>query len=274
MHVKRFLTSIIAFPLLALLIFKGSPAVFAVFIGLVSLITLWEYYRIVFHEAPHMVFSAIPVLGALSGLIVIAAAFQNSFQWMAFSLCVNFILAAILTLPRFKNNPFILQVVEKQVQGVMYIPLALSTIVLLRNGQDGVVWVFFLLFTVFAGDVGAFYAGKSFGRHKLSPAISPGKTIEGSIGGMALCVAVGCGFIYSFAFLPHFNIFKVLLLLAVINLTSQAGDLFESELKRVGHIKDSGAILPGHGGILDRIDALLFAAPVVYMFKAFLLAGG
>jgi len=272
MHLQRFLTSIVAFPILALLIFKGSSLVFAVFIGLVSLIALWEYFRIVFHDQPHTFFSPISLWGGLSGLFIISAAFFNSFQWITLCLAGNFFLAAMLSMPRYKNDPGVLSVVEKQIQGVIYVPLALSTLVLLRNGMDGVAWIFFLLFTVFAGDVGAFYSGKFFGRHKLSPAISPGKTIEGSIGGMAFSIIVGYMFIC--LFLPHLKSPLIFLLFIAINVSAQTGDLFESELKRAGHIKDSGNILPGHGGMLDRIDALLFAAPMAYMFKTFLLAGG
>lgn len=271
MHLQRFLTSIVAFPILALLIFKASPLVFAGFIGLVSLVALWEYYRIVFFDQHHAVFSPIPLWGALSGLSIIAAASQNSFQWMTLCLVVNLIGATMLSMLRYKKDPGVLSVVEKQIQGVLYIPLTLSAIVLLRNGTHGVVWIFFLLFTVFAGDVGAFYIGKFFGRHKLSPAISPGKTIEGSVGGLIFCMFVG--YVFMRLFLPHLNSLMIFPLFIVINVTAQAGDLFESELKRAGHIKDSGNILPGHGGMLDRIDALLFAAPVAYMFKAFLLAG-
>ncbi|RJP87665.1 MAG: phosphatidate cytidylyltransferase [Desulfobacteraceae bacterium] len=272
MHLKRFLTSIVAFPILALLIIKGSPFLFSVFIGLVSLIALWEYFRIVFHDQPKMIFSPIPLWGGLTGLLMIGAAFHNSFQWIAGALIINFLLAAMLSMPTYKKYPRVLSVVEKQVQGVMYIPLALSMIVLLRNGTDGVAWIFFILFTVFAGDVGAFYTGKFFGRHKLSPAISPGKTIEGSLGGMVFCMIVG--YIFMRLFLPHLNSPLIFIFFVVINVSAQAGDLFESELKRAGNIKDSGNILPGHGGMLDRIDALLFAAPMAYMFKTFLLAGG
>lgn len=272
MHLQRFLTSIIAFPLLALLIMKGSPLVFAVLIAVVSLVTLWEYYRIVFHTDPRAVFSPISLMGALFGLMLIIAAYQGSFQWIGFCLIINLILAAMLSMPLYKKDPRVLSVVEKQVQGIVYIPLSLSFFVLLRNDPYGVAWIFFILFIVFAGDVGAFYAGRFFGRHKLSPAISPGKTIEGSIGGMGLCLLVGYGFMR--LFLPHLNSPMIFLLFIVMNIAAQAGDLFESELKRAGHIKDSGNILPGHGGMLDRIDALLFAAPVAYIFKTVLLPGG
>lgn len=264
-HLKRFLTSIIAFPLLCLLIIKGSSPVFAVFIGVVSLITLWEYYRIVFADRPRDVFSPIALLGAISGLMVIASAHAQSAEKIAGCLMADFILAAMLSMPKYKHDPGVLLTVQKQIQGVIYIPLSLSAIVLMRNSPHGVAWIFFLVFLVFAGDVGAYYTGKFLGRHKLSPAISPGKTIEGSVGGLVFCMLVG----YSFMrlFLPHLPSPMIFLLFIAVNLTAQAGDLFESELKRAGGIKDSGTILPGHGGILDRIDALLFATPVVYGFQ-------
>lgn len=271
MHLKRILTSIIAFPLLALLIIKGPVLLFNLFIGLVSLVALYEYYRIVFHDKPHAVFSGISIWGALIGLLIIGAAHFNSFQLIIGLVILNFIVAAVLSMPQYKNGPQILNVVEKEIQAVIYIPLSLATIVLVRNDSSGVAWIFFILFIVFAGDVGAFYAGKFFGRHKLSPSISPGKTIEGSIGGMIFSVIVG--YIFMRLFLPHLNTPVIFLLFIIVNISAQTGDLFESQLKRTGKIKDSGNILPGHGGILDRIDALLFAAPVAYFFKECVLTG-
>jgi len=132
-------------------------------------------------------------------------------------------------------------------------------------------WIFFLLFIVFSGDTGAYYVGSYLGRHKLCPSISPGKTIEGAVGGVISSVIIGYGF--KMMVLPQLNPSATIALIIVVNLAAQAGDLFESELKRAGNIKDSGAILPGHGGLLDRIDALLFAAPVIYLFKAYIMIG-
>jgi phosphatidate cytidylyltransferase len=271
MHLKRIITAIIAFPLLCLLIFKGSIFLFTLFIGIVSLIALFEYYRIVFNDKEPPVFSPINLWGALCGLLIIGAAYNLSFQLITGLLILNFIGAAILSMPQYKNGPEILNMVEKEIQAVVYIPLSLAVMVLLRNDTQGVAWIFFLLFIVFAGDIGAFYSGKFFGRHKLSPSISPGKTIEGSIGGMIFSVIVG--YIFMRLFLPHLNTPMIFLLFIIVNISAQTGDLFESQLKRTGNIKDSGNILPGHGGILDRIDALLFAAPVTYFFKSFILTG-
>lgn len=278
MHIKRIITAIVAFPLLCLLIIKGTILVFTLFISIVSLIALFEYYRIVFNDQEQAVFSPIPIWSALCGLLIISAAYiqsfhpdTNFFQLVTGLLVLNFIGAAILSMPQYKNGPEILNVVEKEIQAVIYIPLSLSLMVLLRNDPQGVAWIFFILFIVFAGDIGAFYSGKFFGRHKLSPSISPGKTIEGSVGGMIFSVIVG--YIFMRLFLPHLNNPMIFLLFIVVNMSAQTGDLFESQLKRTGKIKDSGNILPGHGGILDRIDALLFAAPVTYFFKAFVLTG-
>jgi len=271
MHLKRIITSLVAFPLLSLLIFKGSVLLFTSFVGLVSLVALYEYYQIVFFDQKAAVFSSISIWGALIGLLIISAAYAGSFRVIIGLLVLNFFGAAVLSMPQYKNGPQILDVLEKEILAVIYIPLSFSMIILLRKDLHGVAWIFFLLFIVFAGDVGAFYAGKFFGRHKLSPSISPGKTVEGSVGGMIFCIIVG--YVFMRLFLPHLNVPMIFFLFVAVNIASQTGDLFESQLKRTGKIKDSGNILPGHGGILDRIDALLFAAPVAYFFKEFVLTG-
>lgn len=267
MHLKRIITGITAFSLLSLLIIKGTPLMFAIFIGAASLIALVEYYQIVFSDQKQTIFSPITVWGALAGVMIIGAAYLQLFQIIFLLLIFNLMGAAILSMPLYKKGPDALNVVEKVVQGVIYIPASLCLIVLLRGAPEGVAWIFFLLFMVFAGDTGALYAGKFFGKHKLSPSISPGKTIEGSIGGLIFSMIIG--YIFVCLFLPHLNTPSIFLLFVVVNFFAQAGDFFESQLKRTGNIKDSGNMLPGHGGILDRIDALLFATPVAYLFKEF-----
>jgi phosphatidate cytidylyltransferase len=269
MHVKRILTGVIAFSLLSLLLIKGTPLMFAVFIGAASLVTLIEYYQIVFSDQKEVVFSPITIWGALVGLMIISAAYFQLFQIIFLLLIFNLMGAAILSMSQYKKSPDVLNVVAKVSQGVIYIPASLCLIVLLRGAPDGIAWIFFLLFMVFAGDTGALYAGKFFGKHKLSPSISPGKTIEGSIGGLVFSMMIG--YIFIRLFLPHLNTPFIFLLFIVVNFFAQTGDLFESQLKRTGNIKDSGNILPGHGGILDRIDALLFAVPILYLFKEFVL---
>ena len=126
-----------------------------------------------------------------------------------------------------------------------------------------------MLAIIFAGDTSAYYVGSYLGRHKLSPAISPGKTIEGAIGGLAANLAVGS--VGKALFLPDLPWGSGILFFLAVGVAGQMGDLFESEMKRHSNIKDSSGILPGHGGILDRIDALLFASPVAYVFIRFIL---
>jgi phosphatidate cytidylyltransferase len=114
-------------------------------------------------------------------------------------------------------------------------------------------------------DTGAYYTGRSLGRHKLAPRISPGKTIEGSIGGFITAVLAGlaCKLVF-FSEIPTPH---VLVLGALIGLVSQVGDLAESLLKRGAQVKDSGSIFPGHGGMLDRVDSILFSAPILYYYS-------
>jgi phosphatidate cytidylyltransferase len=140
----------------------------------------------------------------------------------------------------------------------------LGFLILIREDQSGAIWIFLLLAVIFAGDTSAYYVGSYWGRHKLSPAISPGKTIEGAIGGLAANLVVGA--IGKTLFLPGLPWSLSLLFFLAVGIAGQLGDLFESEMKRSSNIKDSSNILPGHGGVLDRIDALLFASPVAYIF--------
>ncbi|MCK4986755.1 MAG: phosphatidate cytidylyltransferase, partial [Desulfobacterales bacterium] len=177
---------------------------------------------------------------------------------------LNLIVVALISLFQFKTDQTVLDVVIKQLQGIIYIPVLLSFLVLIREGSSGMIWVFVLLAVIFAGDTGAYYVGSYLGRHKLSPAVSPGKTIEGSIGGLAVNLVLGG--VGKYFFLSGLPWGLSLLFFLTVGIAGQVGDLFESELKRSSGIKDSGGILPGHGGILDRIDALLFASPVAYIF--------
>lgn len=136
-------------------------------------------------------------------------------------------------------------------------------LVLLRARPEGAVLILLLLSVTWAGDSGAFFIGTWLGRHRLAPRISPAKTVEGAIGGMcaALCAAA--------LFAPYVatlqGVGACVLLGALVNVMNQLGDLFESLLKRSCGVKDSGSLLPGHGGMLDRVDSLLFAAPLAFM---------
>jgi phosphatidate cytidylyltransferase len=131
--------------------------------------------------------------------------------------------------------------------------------------QNGRYFVFLLLLSTFLGDTFAYFFGHFFGKHKLAPRISPNKTWEGAFGG--LLASVVSGLLVRFFFLPQISIFLVLFFAFMLSFFCQVGDLSESFIKRGIGVKDSSNIIPGHGGLLDRIDALLFGAPVVYFFS-------
>jgi phosphatidate cytidylyltransferase len=268
MHLKRWVSALAILPLLFWVILKGGIA-FCIFIGIVALISLWEYYRIVFNNSQKSIFGLINIIGLFAAPLIIFAAHSKQFYLISWIITSNLLLVGLISIFLFKNNPSVLEDVTKQVLGIVYVPLLLTNIILIRDGLDGAIWIFFLLFIVFFGDIGAFYAGSYLGKHKLCPSISPGKTIEGALGGLFATIFIGL--IFRFFLLPDLSLGYSILFFICVGIIGPFGDLFESILKRVGGIKDSGFIMPGHGGLLDRIDAVLFALPVAYFFKEYIL---
>ncbi|MFW6284355.1 MAG: phosphatidate cytidylyltransferase [Desulfosalsimonas sp.] len=269
MHLKRWITSIIAVPLLIAFIFWASLPVFAAFISIVAAVGLYEYFFIVFRADRGRIFSPVAMSGIAAGVVMIMAVAWLPAAGLPFFVFLGLAAAALLSIQAYKKDPRVMETVALQVQGVAYIGLGLSMLVLLRAQPQGLAWLFFVLFVVFLGDVGSFYVGTYKGRRKLNAAISPGKTIEGALGGLGANLVVGL--IFKLLFIPGLPVLHTVVLVVLMGLAGQAGDLFESELKRTAGIKDSGSILPGHGGILDRIDALLFAVPVAYAWKILVL---
>ncbi|MEM6682664.1 MAG: phosphatidate cytidylyltransferase [Pseudomonadota bacterium] len=150
--------------------------------------------------------------------------------------------------------------------GLSYLSIAAIALYWLRaqTGQTGMILVFFLLIVVWATDIGAYFAGRKIGGPKIFPAISPNKTWSGSIGGVLSATA--CAACISLVFMPNTPLLLVCMLAIGLSIVAQAGDAFESAMKRIFKVKDSGSIIPGHGGVLDRLDALLLAAPVMAAF--------
>jgi phosphatidate cytidylyltransferase len=151
--------------------------------------------------------------------------------------------------------------------GLLYIPYLLGYLVLLRNHPLGWQWIMLIMFIVMGGDSAAYFIGCRFGRRKLYPAVSPNKSVEGAVGGIAGSIVgvIAAKMIY----FSEIAIADALVAAVLIGAISQTGDLFESLLKRSCGVKDSGSIFPGHGGILDRLDSILFAAPVAYYYAVF-----
>jgi phosphatidate cytidylyltransferase len=266
-HLKRWITGLSALPFLIYFIYKGGVWLSSL-LTIACLFSLWEYFRIVFGDDEKARLNPVVVWGFIVGPAIIWISYYKGLQGVLALVAVNLIVTAFISLFQFKNDPLVMESIKKQLQGIVYIPVPLSFLVVIRHSPQGMIWVFVLLAVVFAGDITALYVGTFFGRHKLCPAVSPGKTIEGSLGGIAANLVVGG--IAKMLFLPGLPWGLTILFIIAVGIAGQVGDLFESELKRTSKVKDSGGLLPGHGGFMDRIDALLFASPVAYCFKVFM----
>jgi phosphatidate cytidylyltransferase len=153
--------------------------------------------------------------------------------------------------------------VGRLVLGMLYVGGLLAFLPLIRRMDHGVGWIFLLLAASWLGDTGAYFAGRAFGRHKLARVLSPKKTWEGAIGGLFTSMAGAVLFGWLFGLEVHWAALAALG--GVLDVFGVLGDLAESMLKRAFGVKDSGGILPGHGGILDRVDSVIFAGPVLYL---------
>ena len=267
MHLKRWITGLIALPILIFLVYKGGGA-FSLPVSTAGVVALWEYYRIVFDPALKAITTIIAGWGYVLGVAIMWGAYWVGPDLILGLVALNLVVVALMSMFYFKTDPAVLRVVVHQLQGIIYIPVLLSFLILIRASESGMTWIFLLMAIVFAGDTSAYYIGSYLGRHKLSPAISPGKTIEGSVAGLVANLAVGA--IAKAIFIPSLPWGISIFFFLIIGMAGQIGDLFESQMKRLSGIKDSSRILPGHGGILDRIDALLFASPVAYGFIRFI----
>jgi phosphatidate cytidylyltransferase len=262
-HLKRWITGLSALPFLIYLVYLGGPP-FILLVGIACVCSLWEYNRIVFNADRRMMYNVVTFWGYIISIGMLVGAYVGGSASILVLVSLNLILAGVISVFMYRTNPAVVDVIQKQVIGIVYLPLALSFLIVIRHGPEGMTWIFLLLAIIFAGDISAFYVGSYLGRHKLNPAISPGKTIEGAIGGLTANLLAGT--VGKYLFLPAVAWAPALLFFLVAGMAGQAGDLFESEMKRSSKIKDSGGLLPGHGGFLDRIDALLFASPVAYLF--------
>ncbi len=268
MHLKRIITSLIGAPLLLLFIYKASYLMFSAFVFIISIISLYEYFKVTLNKEHTTRKSPVVLIAFLTLIIINYGAYVASFDYIVFALVFNFICASALSLPEFKDNSKMYRTVSIQIQSSIYIPLFLSFLIFIRNSENGVLMIILLCFLVGMGDTGAYYIGRNFGKRKIIPWVSPNKTLEGYLGGLIISISTGC--VYKYYLLNDLAWIPSIIFFASVAIVAPLGDLFESTLKRAGDIKDSGSILPGHGGMLDRIDALLFAMPVTYFFMKYI----
>jgi phosphatidate cytidylyltransferase len=272
---KRILTAVVLILVVFALLFFGQLWMLTLAAALVAELAVYEYLKLAAVGAEaHNAHLHIPVwwmtLGTALAFVVTLPNFPVEAQLPVLS---------ALTLLLFAWNGFrapLIQVLPDTAQGLfglIWIAYPLTLIPMLWKQEDGPALVLFLMVCVWSGDIAALYIGRAFGRHKLAPRISPGKTWEGSIASIiGSMLAAGLVLWISDTLTARGNmvlhitepIWQTLVLAAILNVAAQLGDLLESAVKRGAGVKDSGTMLPGHGGILDRIDALLVAAPVFW----------
>jgi phosphatidate cytidylyltransferase len=269
MYWKRWLTALVLIPPLIMLFLKGSPILFAMVVFLANTLCLWEYYRVAFHGYIPKVPFIFEGWGYLCGALVLAAAYNQNLMALILVLALTVIGATVMSIFRFKISMDAPLVAVKQIFGVLYVSVFISFLILLRYTTDGPVWVLFLFWVIAWGDTGALYTGTLWGRHQLCPAVSPKKTMEGAAGGLAANLV--SAWIFKILFLGSMSGLACTVFALTIGVVGQFGDLFESEFKRAAGVKDSSNLLPGHGGFLDRLDALLLAAPTAFFLKEFIL---
>jgi phosphatidate cytidylyltransferase len=261
---KRILTAIaLMIPVVALVLW--APAwLFALGVLPFALLTLWEFLELAARAG------ALPARWSAYAVALMV--------WLVAALAPQNLLAAILGgglalfIASFIRRPALMEVfwaAAAAIFALLYVVMPYALLFDLRASRSGP-WVLLLtLVLVWTGDTAAYFGGRAWGRHKLTPAISPGKTVEGALASLFATVALG-HFLYAhwFGETLHSILFPV-----ILNVAAQIGDLAESALKRSVGVKDSSAILPGHGGMLDRVDALLFAIPAAWYYWSLLTRG-
>ncbi len=268
---NRLITAVIVLPfLIASILVPSLWWLFIVLAAAAMVLGLWEFYLL----AKKLQLKPDPVAGYLAGAAILTISVQR--DPAVYVLLVQFVIivliAGTMIASTLRGAPF-----EKMIGsvgatnlGVLYIPFLCSHLIAIRTGFESTLSAHLLSFfflVLMGSDAGAYYTGRALGKHKLAPSISPGKTWEGVVGGIVASLAMGA--------LAHFWFFRelplkfILPLAVAMTVLGIFGDLAESALKRGAGAKDAAKLLPGHGGLLDRLDSLLFNAPLIYYFASF-----
>lgn len=264
MLVQRILTVVIAAPFLIGVVVCPVPFVFKSFVAVCLFFALWEFFTIVGQKGMDRLLVA--GLGLVHILYLLFCPEKFSSSLMEITLLL-FVLFAYYCLTPKPNLEGVAQKISLSFFGIIYIGTFGSYVGLLRELPYGIFWVFALLAMTWLNDTFAYFVGHRFGKHRLAPLISPGKTWEGLVGGY---VGSFLGFlIFWIIFKNPVALRQGFFLTLLVGSFGPLGDLSESLFKRSFGVKDSGNLIPGHGGMLDRIDALLFTAPVVYFYVSF-----
>jgi phosphatidate cytidylyltransferase len=267
---RRVLTAAVLIPLVLLIVFKGSLLVLTLASALVAGLAAWEFLSLA--DASGARTPKISVLVAIALLFL--CGYERPEYTTATISALAFILLTICVFSAGKEGlGRVLLNTGSSVFALLYCGLAMAALPAIGASENGPSLLVFLFFAVWTGDVAALYVGRNFGHKKLAPALSPNKTWEGSIASVAGSVLITAALFLLASDLASRgldwlsypgSVGRWLALAVLVNVAAQLGDLLESAIKRGAQVKDSGTLLPGHGGVLDRIDALLLAAPVLW----------
>ena len=263
---KRVLTAIVFLPVLFYLIWNQGPLAFVSLATIAILLGVYEFSSLAgdYNDWPSR------ILCLLAAGLICVMAYCGQPQWLAAIIALLVIGQLILKLRSEQDLERVLPSSAIPIFGVLYVAVLGAFIISLRMIESPIpmlaaklLTLFFVI--VFAGDTLAYYTGRTMGRHKLAPRISPGKTVEGAIGG--LIGNAGAAVIAHYTFFPELPLVHAIPLGVVMGVFGILGDLAESMLKRGAHIKDAGKLVPGHGGLLDRLDSMVFNAPILYYYS-------
>ncbi|WP_081410854.1 phosphatidate cytidylyltransferase [Desulfotruncus alcoholivorax] len=252
---QRIFSAFIGIPLLLAAVWYGGLPLLVLTAALM-LIGLWEISRI-FARIDLKVSLSLAVPNCLF-LLVLAYYYNEGYPGAAVVLIIiAVLLAMVIQYPRLKPIDAAVTLLS-----IFYVGLIIF-LFLISTYDNGFIWLIILLVCTWASDTSAYLIGRKLGKHPLAPALSPGKTLEGSVGGIIGGITAALAVTLFTKELPFFPVLSMGL---IIGITAQAGDLVESAIKRQAGIKDSGRLIPGHGGILDRFDSMLFTAPFVFYY--------
>lgn len=257
------MTALVLLPLVILTVVKGEAWHFALLLSLVTAIGLQEFFAM---ALPDRKGELLPF--ALYGALALFTPLLTDGRLFIMAGAGFFLLTAFHFLFRLQQIETAARQISLVATAYLYVPFLLSHLVMLRLLPEGSSWLLLIMLIVMTNDSAAYYIGSAIGKRRLYPAVSPKKSVEGALGGL-LGSLVGA-LVAKFTFFGSLGYIDALLAALLIGVVGQVGDLFESLLKRSFGVKDSGSLLPGHGGVLDRLDSIIFAAPVTYYFAIYL----
>jgi phosphatidate cytidylyltransferase len=270
MLLTRIVTAALGIPLVFLCIYLGG-VLFTAMMFIISILSVHEYLLIIKKYKPSLVMSLIMASGFFLFLCFYKICCNCGCGYMdKSSISALFMLLILFLVEVFKGDArFSIERIATSFLGAFFIPLAFAHMFYIRDLNGGMELIFFIFIEVWTLDTAAYAFGYMFGKHKLAEGVSPKKTIEGAIAGIifGILAAIACRYLFMKGIL---TLCQTILLGLVISILGQFSDLAESLIKRDGNVKDSGRIIPGHGGVFDRFDSYLFAAPAVYYMLIFI----